>query len=295
MLNPVWLQTFVTAAQSKSFTEAGRRLNLTQSTVSDHIARLETELGRRFFIRDTHSLALTGDGESLLVHARLILEAEAKARLHFAGPPLRGRVRLGTSDDMAMGPLPDMLAGFRRLYPEVELDLTLGITDNLYVQLEAGALDLMTGKRRDGDHRGHTLYREALLWFGPDGAPQDSSLKNASPKDPLPLVLLPEPSITRALVLETLARAGRSWRVTCNSSSHAGCAAAVRAGLGFTVLPKSMTFAGLTPMRDLPALAEVEYIAVIAPDAGRPAKTLLDILTAARNETPQLAKRASGR
>jgi len=276
MLNPLWLQTFVTAAQSKSFTEAGRRLNLTQSTVSDHIARLEAELGRRFFIRDTHSLALTGEGESLLVHARLILEAEAKARLHFAGPPLRGKVRLGTSDDMAMGPLPDMLAGFRRLYPEVELDLTLGITDNLYVQLEAGALDLMTGKRREGDHRGHTLYREPLLWFGPE-APQEHA-----PKDPLPLVLLPEPSITRALVLETLARAGRSWRVTCNSSSHAGCAAAVRAGLGFTVLPKSMTFAGIAPMRDLPALVEVEYIAVIAPDAGRPAKTLLDILTGAR-------------
>jgi DNA-binding transcriptional LysR family regulator len=278
MLNPVWLQTFVTAAQSNSFTEAGRRLNLTQSTVSDHIARLEAELGRRFFIRDTHSLALTGDGESLLVHARLILEAEARARLHFAGPPLRGRVRLGTSDDMAMGPLPDMLAGFRRLYPEVELDLTLGITDNLYVPLEAGALDLMTGKRRDGDHRGRTLYREALLWFGPDGTPQDPA-----PKHPLPLVLLPEPSITRALVLETLARTGRSWRVTCNSSSHAGCAAAVRAGLGFTVLPKSMTFAGLAPMRDLPALVEVEYIAVIAPDAGRPARTLLDILTATRS------------
>jgi DNA-binding transcriptional LysR family regulator len=277
MLNPVWLQTFVTAAQSTSFTEAGRRLNLTQSTVSDHIARLEAELGRRFFIRDTHSLALTGDGESLLIHARLILEAEAKARLHFAGPPLRGRVRLGTSDDMAMGPLPDMLAGFRRLYPEVELDLTLGITDNLYVQLEAGALDLMTGKRRDGDHRGHTLYREALIWLGPEGTPQDPS-----PKQPLPLVLLPEPSVTRAMVLETLARTGRSWRVTCNSSSHAGCAAAVRAGLGFTVLPKSMTFAGLAPMRDLPPLAEVEYIAVIAPDAGRPARTLLDILTASR-------------
>ncbi|MDF2116498.1 LysR family transcriptional regulator [Roseiarcaceae bacterium H3SJ34-1] len=274
MLNPIWLQTFVTAAQSKSFTEAGRRLNLTQSTVSDHIVRLETELGRRFFIRDTHSLALTGDGESLLVHARLILEAEARARLHFAGPPLRGRVRLGTSDDMAMGPLPDMLAGFRRLYPEVELDLTLGITDNLYVQLEAGALDLMTGKRRNGDHRGHTLYREALIWFGPEGM--------AMPQDPLPLVLLPEPSITRAMVLDTLARAGKSWRVTCNSSSHAGCAAAVRAGLGFTVLPKSMTFAGLAPMRDLPPLTQVEYIAVIAPDAGRPAKTLLDILTAAR-------------
>ena len=41
MLNPLWLQTFATAATSSSFTEAGRQLGLTQSTVSDHIRRLE--------------------------------------------------------------------------------------------------------------------------------------------------------------------------------------------------------------------------------------------------------------
>jgi DNA-binding transcriptional LysR family regulator len=80
MLNPLWLKTFVTAAGSASFTETGRRLGLTQSTVSDHVARLEAQLGRRLFVRDTHSLALTSDGASLLIHARLILDAHARAR-----------------------------------------------------------------------------------------------------------------------------------------------------------------------------------------------------------------------
>ena len=79
MLNPLWLHTFATAASSASFTEAGRTLGLTQSSVSDHIRRLEQTMGRRLFVRDTHSLALTADGESLLIHARLILEAHARA------------------------------------------------------------------------------------------------------------------------------------------------------------------------------------------------------------------------
>ena len=83
MLNPIWLKTFATVATSRSFTEAGRRLGLTQSSVSDHIRRLEESTGRRLFVRDTHSLALTADGESLLVHARLILEAHARARAPF--------------------------------------------------------------------------------------------------------------------------------------------------------------------------------------------------------------------
>ena len=270
MLNPVWLHTFVTAAQSPSFTEAGRRLNLTQSTVSDHVARLEAVLGRRLFIRDTHSLALTQDGEGMLIHARLILEAEARARLHFAGPPLRGRLRLGSSDDLALGPLPEVLAGFSRLYPEVELDLTIGFTDDLYARLEAGTLDLMTGKRRAGDRRGHTLHREPLVWLGRDGAPP--------PEEPLPLVLLAEPSITRGIVLDSLARSGTRWRVACNSSSYAGCAAAARAGLGITALPRHLRLDGLAQVKDLPSLPSVEYIAVIAPGAGQPAQTLLRIL-----------------
>lgn len=270
MLNPVWLRTFVTAARSTSFTEAGRRLNLTQSTVSEHVARLEAMLGRRLFLRDTHSLRLTQDGEGMFIHARLVLEAEERARLHFAGPPLRGRVRLGSSDDLAMGPLPEVLAGFSRLYPEVELDLTIGFTDDLRALLEAGGLDIMTGKRRPGEARGQPLYREPLVWLAREGGPP--------PAEPLPLVLLAEPSVTRALVLDSLARSGTRWRVTCSSSSYAGCAAAARAGLGIAALPRHLRPEGLAPVRGLPALPEVEYIALVAPGAGAPARTLLRIL-----------------
>ena len=41
------------------------------------------------------------------------------------------RVRLGTSDDLALGPLPDVLAAFRLAHPEVELDISIGVTSEL--------------------------------------------------------------------------------------------------------------------------------------------------------------------
>ena len=66
MLNPIWLKTFATVAACHSFTEAGRQLDLTQSSVSEHIRRLEQSVGRRLFVRDTHSLAMTPDGEAML-------------------------------------------------------------------------------------------------------------------------------------------------------------------------------------------------------------------------------------
>src|SRR5258706_5713876 len=112
MLHPEWLRTFVTVAGAASFSEAARRLHLTQSTVSDRIRQLEAATGRRLIVRDTHSLALTGDGETMLLHARQILEALANAEAQFTGQRLRGKVRFGTSDDLVLGPLPDILAAF---------------------------------------------------------------------------------------------------------------------------------------------------------------------------------------
>ena len=80
-------------AKAASFSQAGRGLNLRQSTVSEHIRRLEQAAGRRLFVRDTHSLTLTADGHAMVALARGILEANDRARQYFAVSELRGRLR----------------------------------------------------------------------------------------------------------------------------------------------------------------------------------------------------------
>jgi DNA-binding transcriptional LysR family regulator len=274
MLNPAWLTTFVTGAASASFSEAARRLHLTQSTVSEHIRQLEVAVGRRLFVRDTHSLALTADGETLLAHARLILEAHAAAEAQFSGPRLRGKVRFGTSDDLVLGPLPDVLATFRRLHRDVELDITIGFTNALYAQLDAGSLDIITGKRRPGESRGEALHREPLVWFAQVGMRFEADR-------PLPLILLAEPSVSRTLALNALAAVSRPFEVVCSAGSYAACAAAARAGLGVTVQPGHLPSVGLATPRGaetMPALPDVEYVAVAAPKLSRPAQTLFRLL-----------------
>ncbi|WP_313065560.1 LysR family transcriptional regulator [Achromobacter animicus] len=274
MLNPLWLKTFAAAAGAPSFTEAARRLGLTQPTVSEHIRQLEQAVNRRLFQRDTHSLALTSDGRSLLVHAEIILAAHEKAERLFDAPRLRGRIRLGTSDDLAMGPLPDVLAAFRLAHPEVELDLTIGVTSDLYKLLDDNRLDVMIGKRRRGDRRGQTLHKEALLWRAKEGL-------RVVPDEPLPLILLREPSVTRTLALDALARAGRSWQIVCTSTNYAGCQAAARAGLGITVQPSHLSTAGLSApagAANLPTLPPVEFIVISAPSPGKPTRALTEIL-----------------
>jgi len=54
MLDPILLQTFLAIAQTRNFTRTAERLGLRQSTVSQHIRKLEEETRRRLFVRDTH-------------------------------------------------------------------------------------------------------------------------------------------------------------------------------------------------------------------------------------------------
>ena len=253
MFDPNLLTTFVTVAKARSFTEAGRRLCLQQSTVSQHVRRLEEAASRRLFVRDTHSVALTADGEAMLGLAQGILEANERARRYFAGSELRGRVRFGASEDFVQSRLPEVLREFTRVHRAVDFELTVGLSGGLLETLDAGELDLVLAKRRPGEDRGQLVRREKLVWLGSDPALAD-------PERPLPLILYPPPSISRAIALEVLERAGRSWRVVCTSSSFSGLNAAALAGLGVSVQGDGFVPAGLTVLPGLPDLGHIEFV-----------------------------------
>jgi DNA-binding transcriptional LysR family regulator len=250
---PNLLATFVTVAKARNFTEAGRRLGLQQSTVSQHVRRLEEAASRRLFVRDTHSVALTADGEAMLGLAQGILEANERARRYFAGSELRGRVRFGASEDFVQTRLPEVLREFTRIHRAVDLELTVGLSGGLLEALDAGELDLVLAKRRPGEDRGQLVRREKLVWLGSDPALAD-------PERPLPLILYPPPSISRAIALEVLERTGRSWRIVCTSSSFSGLNAAALAGLGITVQGDGFVPAGLTVLPGLPDLGQIEFV-----------------------------------
>jgi DNA-binding transcriptional LysR family regulator len=260
------LQTFAAVVEAGSFTGAARSLGVRQSTVSQQIGRLEQQVGRRCLDRTTHRVALSADGEMLLDHARAILDASARLQQHLASTPLRGRLRLGASEDFVLSALPDVLAAFARRHPDVDLELRAGLSDELYDAFDAGRLDLIFVKRRTGDRRGIVAWEERIAW----AARADFQL---DPQAPLPLILYPPPSVTRARALEMLDRAGRSWRVAFTSASLTGLSAATRAGIG--ILPHSARLmpAGLVTIpvsSDLPELPTMEFV-VICPGGSDPA------------------------
>ncbi|MBB3457801.1 DNA-binding transcriptional LysR family regulator [Rhizobium sp. BK313] len=258
MLDLTQLRSFVAVEQMGSFTLAAERLGLGQSTVSQHIQRLETTLGRKLLARDTHRVVLTGDGEALLGHARQMLSIEGEVQQLFAGNSLRGSLRLGVSEDFVTSQLPDVLEEFVRSHPSVDLELTVALSGTLYEMQDNGDLDLVLAKRRLGDVRGKLVYREPLVWLARD--PERIRALAA----PLPLIAFPAPSVTRAVALEALRRQQVPWRIVCTCGSLSGLTAAARAGMGVLVQPRSMAPTGLSEIAPgwLPALEDVEFVLV---------------------------------
>lgn len=260
------LQTFVAVVDAGSFTGAARNLEVRQSTISQQIARLEALAHRRLIDRDTHSMALTVDGERLLDQARSILDAHLRLGESLSEAPLRGRLRLGASEDFVLSALPDVLATFVRRHPEVDLELSAGLSHDLYDAFDAGRLDVIFVKRKAGDRRGSIAWREPIRWVGRPNFRID-------PDAPLPLLLYPPPSVTRARAIETLDRLDSRWRVAFTSASLAGLTAAARAGIGIMphsarLIPPGLAVVGGGP--SLPPLPDIEFV-VIGPGAGHPA------------------------
>ncbi|MFI6690965.1 LysR substrate-binding domain-containing protein [Streptomyces sp. NPDC050433] len=255
--DPAQLRTFLAVAQTLSFTQAARRLGVRQSTVSQHVRRLEAAAGdRQLFTRDTHSVELTEDGEAMLGFARTILAAHERAAAYFSGTRLRGRLRFGASEDFVLTRLPEILESFRTDHPEVDLELTVELSGTLHERLAAGELDLVLAKRGGDDTRGELVWQSTLTWIG---APH----VRVDPERPVPLILFPAPGITRARALEALSAEGRAWRIACTSASLNGLIAAARAGLGVMAHARGLIPPGLVPVparAGLPELGGVDFV-----------------------------------
>jgi DNA-binding transcriptional LysR family regulator len=261
---------FVAVAETRSFSRAGDRLLRSQSTVSLQIKRLESQLNRRLFDRTPRAVKLTAEGEAFLVDARRLLDANDAAIARLSEPDLRGLVRLGTPEDFATSHLPDVLARFAKAHPHVALEVTCDLTLNLLARFETGAFDLVLVKRQPSARAdGIRVWREKLVWVaGGEFATDDP--------EPLPLVVSPAPCVYRKRATEALDAKGRSWRVAYTCASLAGQMAAVRAGLGVSVLPRDMVPQGLRALegRGLPKLDDSEIAVLDAGNLSTPARRL---------------------
>lgn len=252
-LDSISLKSFIAIAETGSFSKAASLVGRTQSALSLQIQKLEKNLGCELFDRGGRKATLTDQGEIFLGYARRIILLQLEVYSRLKEPEVEGEIRLGTPEDFATHYLPDVLAAFRKQHPRVQLNVDCDLTLNLMGSFQQEKFDLILVKRDPQRVKGGTkVWREPLVWAG------TSSWQD---QKPLPLVVSPKPCIYRARAIAALDRAKIPWRISYVSPSLAGTLAAVKAGLGITVLPQNMLPNGIHSIRNelkLPQLADAE-------------------------------------
>jgi DNA-binding transcriptional LysR family regulator len=148
------LQFFVAAAEAGSVSGAARALSISQSSVTEAILSLEGDLGVPLFDRQARGLLITHKGSAFLRHARKILADVATARSAFQdeAEAATGRLSLGVTSLVAGYVLSDILARYRRAFPQIELNVVEDSGDYLQHLLIGGELDvavLLTSSVKD--------------------------------------------------------------------------------------------------------------------------------------------------
>jgi DNA-binding transcriptional LysR family regulator len=112
-----------------------------QSAVSIQVQRLEEVIGRKVFERTSRSISLTTSGEMLLSYARRLLELNDETFRRISEPPIIGEIRLGVTEYFVPGQFTQILAQFAATYPDVHLEVKMGMSRDLRSALVKGELD----------------------------------------------------------------------------------------------------------------------------------------------------------
>ena len=160
------LKYFVKVAETLSFSEAAKVLCVTQSTLSQQIKQLESELGTPLLTRTSHKVALTEAGEFILPHAKQsIYESEAcSERIRDLNMIAAGSLSIGVT--YSFSPiLTETLLSFIKLYPNVKLNIFYKPMNELMEMLKARDVDFVLAFKPTVPVEGmesHILFQNSL-------------------------------------------------------------------------------------------------------------------------------------
>lgn len=144
MINFLNLEYFLAVAEELNITRAAKRLFISQQSLSNHISNMEKEFGVQLFNR-TMPLTLTYAGRSLKIRAKQLLDLkdETYRELSDIKDFTTGQLSIGVSHTRGQFLLPAILPFYKEKFPNIELNLVEGNSQELSTALIHGDIDLM--------------------------------------------------------------------------------------------------------------------------------------------------------
>ena len=199
-MNLLPMEYYMEVVNQQGISRAAEKLQITQQTLSSHMAALEKELGCTLFLRRP-KFRLTAEGELFLEYCRRFVRLDQTMHREFRdlSGEVTGTVRVGISQTRSAVLMPQLVSGFLREYPKVRIHLSECTNDELLARIGSDALDLIIGdvSEERPDLLVEELYRERMALVVPRSpafAPLREALKNA----PDPKLLASWPMITNS-------------------------------------------------------------------------------------------------
>ena len=258
------IQAFLLVAEKNSFREAAVVSGRSNSAVSAQIRQLEQQIGMALFHRTTRRIALTPEGEQLLIYVK-----RSMAELHLGLRHLkdtvemqRRRVSFSCSQTIAANCLPQILPGFARLYPSVSVVVHEMGSDGLLNSVRSGKSLFAIGDANDSPDLDADVFLEdaacALIprQFAAAANPTITLKELAR----LPLVMLSTTTPMRALVEGAMRTFNVVPQTRYEFSQSQTLIRMAEAGIGATVLPSYVLTTDLRPTVSVVRILEPEIV-----------------------------------
>ena len=246
------LKYFITAAETLSFTEAGKLHYISQTAITQHIQSLEEQLGVKLFAREKKRVRLTPAGEIFYMEAKAILERSKIAvnRARNAADGISGSLNIGYVKGQGFSLITPLIKKFYLQNPSVKFQIYRQAHLDLLMNLEKGKLDfifnIVYGNTDLTNYSYQRIGRDRLYAVLPPGHPysQLSSIRRYDLRDE-PFLLTKyydDPSAKKYghVIPDKYAESGFIPRIDSRSSDAETLMILVSTGIGITILPESI-------------------------------------------------------
>ena len=238
------LAIFVAVVEEGATTRAAERLGMTQPGVSQHIAKLEAEIGCTLFERRGKRLALSDFGSQFLGGARKLLKDAASLRaMSGSSATPTGTIRLGLTDASTQTVIPPALLEFRGRYPGVHIRLDVDDSGDIEDGVLRGHYDfgvITEGLKPHPQLEIVVLYRDRIDALVSRSHPL-SHRKHVGLKElaKCPLLVYPRRSRTRVIIDEAFHSAGVMPRETIDVYINTAAVKLAEVGVGVALLSQA--------------------------------------------------------
>ncbi|MCS2609790.1 LysR family transcriptional regulator [Halomonas dongshanensis] len=246
------LRTLVAIAEHGTFARAASIVNLTPSAVSQQIHALEQELDTPLFNRESRPPSLNLQGLKMLETARQVLNLVEETRGIFSGGRTASTLNIGSVRTSTIGLLPKAIVAIRHEYPELNVNLRVGLSSALVSDVNADRLDLAVVAEHASVSRNmlwSPFIREPLVAIAPPGSPP---LPTAQLLEALPFIRFGSDVPLAAMINNELTRLGINVRDIAEIDTISAIVECVAAGLGASIVPDIAVRNNPRGMRILP-------------------------------------------